>query len=151
MSLPVLLLAIVLLFNLPAIAAEADRYIKQFKLPTGQIVVIAEGESEPRSIGSYSVRIYSGAMAEYPLDDFVTGIILPRDGVVEKILLEDLDGDSLSEIIVTQRSAGSGSYLALDAIQFKDKSLKVLLSLNGIDPHIDPVTKLKEKLKEVSQ
>ena len=151
MSLQLLLLAIMVLLNVPAIAADSDRYVGQFKLPTGQIVMVDEGENEPRSIGSYSVRIYSGAMAEYPFDDFVTGIILPRDGVVEKVLLEDLDGDNLSEIIVTQRSVGSGSYLALDAVQFKDKLIKVLISIKGLDPYSDPVTKLKEKLQEPSK
>ena len=78
MSLQFLLLAIIVLLNVPAIAADSDRYIGQFKLPTGEIVMVDEGENEPRSIGSYSIRIYSGAMAEYPFDDFVTGIILPR-------------------------------------------------------------------------
>lgn len=128
-------------------AADSGRFVEQFKLTGGQIVMIAEGETEPKSIGSYSVRIYSGAIPEFPTDDFITGIILPRDGVVDKVLLEDINGDDLVEIIVTQRSVGSGGYLAVDAIEYKDKTLRLMVSLNGLDPRSEPVVKLKEEIQ----
>jgi len=92
--------------------AESKRFVKQIKLPTGQIAVVAEGDLEPRSIGSYSVRLYSGANPKYPTNDFVAGIIKERDGGIDQVLLADLAGDGHVEIIVITRSAGSGGYLS---------------------------------------
>jgi len=47
--------------------------------------VVAEGEGEPRSIGSYSIRLYGSANPDFPLDDFIAGVVVPRDGSVERL------------------------------------------------------------------
>ncbi len=38
-------------------AAEPERFIAKIKLPSGQTAVVAEGDLEARSIGSFSVRL----------------------------------------------------------------------------------------------
>jgi hypothetical protein len=54
---------------------QPARYLNQHKLSTGLTAVVAEGDLEPRSIGSYSVRIY-GANPEYPTDDYICSACL---------------------------------------------------------------------------
>jgi len=128
-------------------AGSSAQFDQQHLLPGGQIVMVAEGAKEPRSVGSYSVRLYSGVNPAFPMDDFLTGIILPRDGFVEDILIEDLDADGYPEIIITQRSAGSGSYLAADAVQYKNGLLSPLISLNGLPPQTNLISALKQKIQ----
>lgn len=131
-----------------AAAEDSAHFIEQLRLSGGHIVVVAEGEAEPRSIGSYSVRIYSGVNPLFPLDNFLMGIILPREGSVEKVLIEDINGDNNDEIVVVQRSAGSGSYLAVDAIQYRDKNLSLMISLGGMGPTADVLAALRKKIAE---
>lgn len=130
----------------PAPAAPgAERHVESLRLPTGQVVVVAEGDLEPRSVGSYSLRLYSGRNPEFPLDDFVTGVIRPRDGSIARVLLADLDGDQDPEIVVVMRSAGSGGYLSVDAFRFGASSLAWLASLSGLAPDADPISALGAK------
>jgi Periplasmic lysozyme inhibitor of I-type lysozyme len=109
--------------------------------------VVAEGEFEPRSIGSYSLRVYSGVPAEFPTDRFLTGIIRPRNGMLESVKFADLDGDGHAEIIVAVRSVGSGGYLSADAFRFEGTSLQLLASVSGLDKHADPVDALRNKVE----
>ncbi len=128
-------------------AQDTGRFVEQFNFPsTTRVVIVAEGEGEPSSIGSYSVRIYSGIEPEFPVDDFITGIILPRDGVVERVVFQDVNGDAAVEIVVIQRNAGSGSYLAADALQVENNELSRLASVGGLAPESDPVAALKTKI-----
>ena len=92
----------ILLFGLLTIhvvqsAEQEDRYLQHFTLPTGEVVVVAEGEFEPRSIGSYSLRLYSGVMPEFPFDDFLDGVISRRDGTVESYRVLKSDGEFFSD------------------------------------------------------
>jgi len=89
-------------------------------LSTGLTAVIAEGDFEPRSIGSYSIRIYE-ANLEYPTDYFLYGTIRPREGNIETVTIQDINEDSIEEIIVVIRSVGTGSYLSADAFQCQSK------------------------------
>ncbi|WP_421869135.1 PliI family lysozyme inhibitor of I-type lysozyme [Motiliproteus sp.] len=88
--------------------AEAPQtFVKQLTLGDGRVVVISEGPGEPRSLGSFSVRLYSGASPQFPLDDFVGGQIYPRDGTIESVRLVD----ELPYLLQVEiRSAGSGGY-----------------------------------------
>lgn len=109
--------------------------------------VVAEGDCEARSIGSYSVRLYSSAGAA-PGDDTVfyeAGLVLPRDGSVEKIMLDRLDGKADS-LIVIMRSAGSGSFLAADAFSVANGKLALRASVGGLSPQADPITVLRAAL-----
>jgi hypothetical protein len=63
-------------------------------------VVVAEGDFEARSIGSYSVRAYGAANPRFPFDDFIAGTVRPRDGTIDHIGFSDLDRDGSPEIVV---------------------------------------------------
>lgn len=103
------------LLTLPLASQAADGFFKQLTLPSGQVVTVSEGRGEPASTGSYDVRLYSGANPQFPLDQFIDGKVLPRDGSIKELKLLDLNGDKQPEVIVVVESAGSGSYLSADA------------------------------------
>lgn len=132
-----------------AFAAETDgRFLKKFPIPKSPAVaVVAEGEFEPRSVGSYSLRIYAGSNPERPFDNFLAGMIKPRDGVVEKVLFHDFDGDGAPELVVVTRSAGSGGYLSADAFSYRGEMLMFLDSACGLQADADPIAALGQKIK----
>jgi len=125
--------------------------IRQYTATGNNIfVVVSEGKSEPRSIGSYSLRIYSAHRPEFPFDNFITGLIRPRDGAVEKIFFEDLNADGQEEIIITIRSVGTGSYLSADAFSWDQKILTFFNSVEGPAPDVNFMEALRntQHLKE---
>lgn len=109
------------LLSLPLTTQAAEGFFKQLTLPSGQVVTVGEGRGEPTSIGSYDVRLYSGANPQFPLDEFIDGKVLPRDGFVKELKLQDLNGDKQPELIVIMESAGTGSYLSADAFTINPK------------------------------
>jgi hypothetical protein len=125
---------------------QAGRYVNQHKLSAGLTAVVAEGDFEPRSIGSYSVRIY-GANPEFPIDDFLCGTIRSRDGSIEKIMIQDLNGDGNEEIIIIIRSVGTGGYLSADAFQYQSKQLKLIANVTDLRKNADPIHELTKILK----
>lgn len=128
---------------------QGSRYVKKAPIPGVQeVVVVAEGEFEPRSIGSYSLRIYSGVPAGFPTDRFLTGVIRPRDGTLESVSFADLDGDSRPEIIIAIRSVGSGGYLSADAFRFDGTSLRLAAAVSGLDKRADLLDALRNKVKQ---
>jgi hypothetical protein len=64
----ILVLAIMLCAG--EVLADEGRYVKQLPLPDGRVSVVAEGDMEPRSIGSYSIRFYGARNPDFPTDDF---------------------------------------------------------------------------------
>lgn len=139
--------AVSLLAGVAQAAPEAGRYVESLRMPSGQTVVVAEGDLEPRSIGSYSVRLYSSRNPEFPLDDFLSGVIRPRDGPVLKVLLEDVDAQAGPEIVVVKQGAGSGGYLSADAFRYGTNSASWLASVSGLSPGRDPVDALRTRLR----
>jgi len=119
-------------------------FIDDVILPDGRVLVVAEARLEPRSIGSYSIRLYSGTDPEYPYDDFRTGIVVPRDGTIERIGLTDIDGDGLAELVVVTRSAGSGSYGSARAFSVTGENISQVAQVEGLAPDRDPVDQLKD-------
>lgn len=137
------------LLSTAAIAAGNERVVKAANFPeTKGMVVAAEGDFEPRSIGSYSLRLYAKNDPAYPYDSFITGIVRPRNGTVESIKFADLDHDGKAEIIVTIRYVGSGSFVTVDAFRFRKQSLQLLTSIAGMDAKLDAVQALKKKLQK---
>jgi hypothetical protein len=134
--------AIVLLLSAPVHAA-ANRFVSKLNLPTGQTVVVAEGDFEARSIGSFSVRLYEAAAAPDETTFFVSGLIRPRDGVLEKAILADVDGDQQPEIIVIVRSVGTGDYLSAHAFEFAKNKLVFRAAVEELAPDEDPVNALR--------
>jgi hypothetical protein len=112
------------------------------------VVVVAEGQFEPRSVGSYSVRIYGGTDPRFPYDDFIAGSVRPRDGGVEDLLFADVDGDGTPEIVVVIRSAGTGGYLSADALQLHGTTLSLVESVAGLAKDADPVRALEGKVAD---
>jgi len=145
---PLIALFCLTFVNQSIAGGSSDRYVKQHLLPTGQVVVVAEGDLEPRSIGSYTVRVYSNDRPEYPTDDFVCGLVQSRDGSVENVIFADVDRDSIKEIIVTIRSVGTGSYLSADAFAFKDKRLARIGAVSGLPKDADCVSALVNAIKK---
>jgi len=86
-------LAAVLLLTgvLPGMAS--GRFVTKIKLPAGQTVVVAEGEFEARSIGSFSIRLYQAASGGNETTFFTSGLIRSRDGTIERVVLSDINDD----------------------------------------------------------
>lgn len=128
-----------------ALADTADQSrSKTIRLSTGEHVVITEGGYEPRSIGSYSLRVYSASNPRFPYDDFKAGVIRPRNGSLERLLVSDINLDGAEDIIVVIRSVGTGGYLSADAFQYKNTQLVPLISVEWLDKHADPVQALQD-------
>jgi hypothetical protein len=143
-----LALAVVLNASAALHAAEPNRFVMKLKLPSGQTAVVAEGDFEARSIGSFSVRLYKAAPPEDETTFFTAGLILARDGVIEKVLLADIDSDRQPEIVVVVRSVGTGGYLSAHAIAFGKQKLVLRATVEGLPPESDPIARLRQSLKD---
>ena len=132
------------LLSLPLTTQAAEGFFQQLTLPTGQVLTVSEGRGEPASTGSYDVRLYSGANPEFPLDQFIDGKVLPRDGSIKELKLLDLNGDKQPELIVVVESAGSGSYLSADAFTINpQEGLDSFNHVEGLAPNEDVIQALK--------
>jgi hypothetical protein len=103
---------------------------------------------EPRSIGSYSIRIYSNEDKKFPTDDFICGIIETRDGSVENVTFADINQDKIKELIVTLRCVGASSTLSADAYSFKDNQLVKVATLSDQPKDADCVKALISQCKK---
>lgn len=139
----ILVVATLLLLVAPIHADAQDRFISKIKLPNGQMVVVAEGDFEARSIGSFSVRLYEAAEESDETTFFISGLIRARDGVVEKVIRADLDGDKQQEVIVLVRSVGTGNYQSAHAFTITSDGVVFRVAVEGLAPDIDPVTVLQ--------
>jgi heat shock protein HslJ len=128
-------------------AAEPVRLVGEIP-GTSAIVIAAEGDLEPRSTGSYTLRVYDVINERFPYDNFVTGVVRSRDGALEDIRFSDLDGNIGLEIIVVMRSVGTGSFLAADGFLFHDNALEFLETVSGLARDADPVSALAAKLHQ---
>lgn len=142
----ILLLALLLILPLAASAAGGERFVSKAKLASGETVVIAEGDLEARSIGSYSIRLYEKAEAGDETTFFKSGIIHERDGTIEKLIVADVNGDKKEDIVVAIRSAGSGDYLYAQAYSIDSGQLKLVGEVEGLVPTADPVAELQNQL-----
>lgn len=125
-------------------AAADGPFLQQLTLGDGRVVVVAEAALEPRSIGSYSVRLYSGANPDFPVDDFLYGVVLPRNGYVERLVLADIDGDGEADLVVVIRSAGSGDYVSARALSLSDGAIRTVGQVDDLAPAADPIEQLRQ-------
>lgn len=139
--------AIVLLLATSVQAEAQDRFVSKLRFPTGETVVVAEGDFEARSIGSFSVRLYAVAAAPDDTTFFSSGLIRSRDGVVEKVILADVDGDRQQEIVVVVRSVGTGSYLSAHAFAIAENKLIFRSAVEGLAADADPVAAIRKSRK----
>jgi hypothetical protein len=128
-------------------AAAQDRFVSKLKHPTGKTVVVAEGDFEARSIGSFSVRLYEAAAAPDETTFFTSGLVRARDGVIEKVVLADVDGDQQQEIVVIARSVGTGNYLSAQAFAVAKDKLIFRAVVEGLAADADPVAALRKSRK----
>lgn len=128
---------------------DAARFLQKMVLPGKLVAVISEGDWEARSIGSYSVRIYSTEHSATDDDTtfFVSAITRKRDGGIERILLAELDAGEPPSLIVVIRSAGSGGYLSADAFTVTGEEILLRASVYGLPARADPVQNLTENLR----
>lgn len=54
---------------------------RELMLQKNVIAVVSQGDFEPQSIGSYSLRVYEVLDPKFPYDNYVTGVLGQRDGV----------------------------------------------------------------------
>lgn len=108
--------------------------------------VVAEGDAEPASIGSYSVRIYTPNADGGKRDFFLAGEVFPRDGFLTSVALADVDGDQLEELVVVLESAGTGSYISAHAWHYLDGHISVIASVEGLLPEVDLIAALKAQI-----
>jgi hypothetical protein len=141
------LMTAMLAASTPALAEEA-RFISKIKLPSGETVVVAEGDYEARSTGSFSVRLYDTAEAGDETTFFSYGLIEERDGTVDTVTLADLDNDKKDEIVVQIRSAGTGGYLSAVAFAVKDKKLRAKGKITELAPVADVIAALRKSIKK---
>jgi hypothetical protein len=128
------------------------RFVKKFQIPgSPEVVVVAEGDYEPRSIGSYALRVYGGSSKKFPTDDFVVGLVRPRSGTVQAVKFEDIDSDGNPEVVVIIRSVGTGGHLSADAFGYRTGSLKLVASVSDLDKKADPVKALRGKFKTLKE
>jgi hypothetical protein len=140
------LMTAMLMASTPALAQEA-RFISKIKLSSGETVVVAEGDYEARSTGSFSVRLYDAAEPGDETTFFSSGLIEERDGSIETVTLADLDNDKKEEIVVQIRSAGTGGYLSAFAFGVKDKKLRTKGKIADLAPGADVRIILRKSLK----
>jgi len=130
-------------------ATGAARFVQKLPLPNQLVAVIAEGDWEARSIGSYSIRLYTTRSAAAPDDTtfYTAAITRPRDGTVEQVLLAPLVQHEPPNLIVVIRSAGSGGYLSADAFDFTENAIVLRSSVTGLAARADPLLALQTALK----
>jgi hypothetical protein len=138
--------AIVLFLTTSVHTTAQDRFVTKVALPSGETAVVAEGDFEARSIGSFSVRLYEAAAAPDETTFFTSGMIRSRDGAVDKVVLADVDGDQQQEIVVIVRSVGTGSYLTAHAFGTADGKLILRAAVEGLAA--DAVAALRESRRK---
>lgn len=142
----------------PAVQAPVDapvppadpRVVFRVTLPDGRLVLVAEGDQEPRSVGSYTVRLYGGGPAATATDRFIAGLVHPRDGGVERVVIEDLDRDGRADLVVVMRAAGSGGYLSADAYSFASNRMARRASIGSVPPDADIVRMIAPRVKRAT-
>jgi len=107
-------------------------------------VIVSESDQEPRSIGSFSIRVYGGANPDFPFDDYQAGGIFSRDGVIESIHILDVNSDDLDDLVVVQRAVGSGGYRSADAFSVGQTQIVRIGGVTGVAPDVDLLELLKE-------
>ncbi|MEZ2311821.1 PliI family lysozyme inhibitor of I-type lysozyme [Paraburkholderia sp. RCC_158] len=132
----------------PAFASGDCQFLKKVTLPERQTAVIATGDLEACSLGSYSVRIYSSENVQ--LGDDTTfyrfGLLHERDGTVEDAFLANLGPSAPASLIVKIRSVGSGGHVSARAYVVNKNGIHAVAAIRDQRPQTDVVAALKKQL-----
>jgi len=118
-------------------AAAPERFLVRQPLPSGETVVVAEGDFEAHSLGSYSIRVYAPAQGREATGFFTSGLVLPRDGAVDRVMLDDVDDDGEAEVVVVVRSTGAGGLLSAQVFEVDGGQVAPLVSLSDLVSEAD--------------
>lgn len=130
---------------LPAFAARADDGAPLTMItPDKHYVTATQGPGEAQSIGSYALRLYRNQISGDPTQDFVAGIVRPRDGFLLRLDWQNVTPDATTELIVVTQSAGSGGYLSADAFQLGSTNIALVASVSSLPPDTDLIGALKK-------
>jgi hypothetical protein len=141
----IIALVAVVLFS-ATLHAGVHRFVRKVKLPSELTAVVAEGDFEARSIGSFTVRLYSTENAQ-PGDDttfFVGGVICERDGSIEEVKLADIDGNGKPDLIVTVRNVGTGQFLSAYAFAVDTGRVWLRATATDLAKDADSIAALKK-------
>jgi hypothetical protein len=129
-------------------AATAVRFTQTVPLAKGLVAVVAEGDLEARSMGSYTVRAYFDAEARSGNETtfYAAGVVRPRDGTVRSASALALPGRPGPLLMVVMQSAGSGGYLSAEAFAVEPRAVRVLARVSDLGPAEDPATHLRRRL-----
>jgi len=129
-------------------AADSERFVQKVIIQAGLVVVVSEGDFEARSIGSYSVRVYSDPSADAGNETtfYSAGLVRSRDGTVLSASQLEVPGRKRPLLMVVVRSPGSGGYLSADAFAVEPRSVRLVASVSGLFPTDDPARMLRRKL-----
>ena len=129
-------------------AATADRFTQTVPLAKGLVAVVAEGDLEARSMGSYTVRAYFDAEASSGNETtfYAAGLVRPRDGTVRSASALALPGRPRPLLMVVMQSAGSGEYLSAEAFAVEPRAVRLLARVSDLGPAEDPATHLRRRL-----
>ena len=141
-ELPATVVILLLAVSLHVVAQA--RFTTKFRLATGQTIVLAEGGSGGRSTGSLSARLSEAAAPPDETTCFTSGRIHPREGVIEKVVIADVDDDPQSEIIIVARSTDTGGNFSAQALAFTKARFFFRAAADGLPPDVDPRRSLSE-------
>jgi hypothetical protein len=112
------------------------------------VAVVAEGDLEARSMGSYTVRAYFDAEAGPGNETtfYAAGLVRPRDGTVRSVSTLALPGRPRPLLMVVMQSAGSGGYLSAEAFAVEPRAVRLLASVRDLAPAEDPAAHLRRRL-----
>lgn len=117
------------------------------KLASGQTAVVAEGELEARSTGSYSVRLYQAAPDTDRTTFYQDGVVVARNGTVEKVVLTDIEGKGGEDLVVIVRSAGTGGALSARAFAYDQTNLSLIAQVDDLPAGADAVGALRQSIR----
>ena len=126
----------------------AERFVQPVPLTKGLVAVVAEGDLEARSIGSYTVRAYFDAEAGPGNETtfYAAGLVRPRDGTVRSAGTLALPGRPRPLLMVVMQSAGSGGSLSAEAFAVEPRAVRLLASVRDLPPAEDPAAHLRRQL-----
>ncbi len=136
--------------ELPAAPPADPRVVLRVVLPDGRTVVVAEGDLEPRSIGSYAIRLYGAGAPAFATDRFIAGMVAPRNGSLERLVVEDLDRDGRPDVVVIMRGAGTGALLSADAYSFASNRMARRASIASVPADADISRMIAPRVKSAT-